>query len=93
MLLLLVATVYDPLTSTADAKPAEAATVEYAGEPDDWSLLDPNDKSVVTPVFFEFILSRDGAGAGANAFNTSLNLSTDIPIVVFEVKSVKRPSV
>ena len=38
------------------------------------------------------MLSRSGAGFGAKAFNTSLNLSIAIPRRVHSVKSVKRPS-
>ena len=53
---------------------------------------DPNDKNKFVPVFSELISSKDGAGEGASAFKTSLNLSTAVPIVVLVAKSVKRPS-
>ena len=92
ILLLLVVTLYAPLTSTADPTPAEPATEIYDGVSDDWSLDVPKDKKRLVPVFRELMSSKLGAGAGARAFNTSLNLSTAVPIGVSIAKSVKRPS-
>ena len=50
-----VAGAYDAFTSTAAAIPAEAATVAYAGEAEDWLLFVPKDNSAVIPL--ELLLS------------------------------------
>jgi hypothetical protein len=78
--------------STAEC-PAEVETLIYAGDPEAWLLLDPKERIEVVPVFLELISSKSGAGSGARALRTSLNLSMAVPIDVEEVKLENKPSV
>ena len=56
-------------------------------------MLDPNDSLQEYAVVVTFIDDKLGAGSGASAFKTSLNLSTAVPTLVPVVKSANRPSV
>ena len=78
---------YVPFTSTA-LNPAAVDTEAYAGDAELWSLEAPKDSSTSVPSTFASMSSSAGAGGGASALRTSLNLSTAVPTVVLFVKSV-----
>ena len=55
-------------------------------------MLVPNESLAATPDVVTLMAERFGAGSGASALSTSLNLSTAVPTFVLLLKSTNNPS-
>ena len=77
------------LLISATLPPADAVTLVKPTI----ALVAPNDNFTDVPTSEQLIAVNVGAGLGASAARTSLNLSTAVPVCVSGTKSVNRPTV